>query len=299
MYNLDKILHGLRHPSRVAWELGWIYHRKLRGKTGCSVIEADWDNLVILDACRYDLFRDVNTIEGEHSSVISRGSSTAEFLYRNFKTNDKTYGDTVYISANPQNRNHDVEKYFYDSIPVWKTDWDEDFQTVHPSVLTERVIEIEEEYPNKRLIIHYIQPHYPFIGESGRAIEHRTFHGGGELADPDEVQESVWNRLDNGELSEEVVWRAYRENLELTLPHVERLVDELTGKSVITSDHGNVFGRYNLYGHPTKHYLEELVKVPWLEIANDTRKTIESGKVGKKRETNETVEERLANLGYK
>jgi hypothetical protein len=299
MYDIDKILYGIRNPRRVLWELGWIYHRRVRGKRGIRIMDADWDNLIILDACRYDLFREVNTIEGELSTVISKGSSTAEFLHRNFKIDERTYGESVYISANPQNQKHSVKQYFHDSIPVWETEWDDNLRTVHPSDLTEQAVKISDQYPNKRLIVHYIQPHYPFIGETGREIEHRSLHGFGALSDPEKVPPSVWTRLKNDEEVREHVWTAYQENLELTLPHIEQLIEELEGKTVVTSDHGNALGRFGLYGHPSKRFLKELVKVPWLEIDSNTRKTIKVGEIGGETEAGETVNERLAHLGYK
>lgn len=295
----SKLKKGLRDPRRAAWELGWQYHRRLRNRTGCSIMDQDWDNLIVLDACRYDLFQEANSLEGQLSSVVSKGSSTAEFLYRNFKEPGVQHNDTVYVSGNPQTRNHEVESLFHASIPAWQDEWNDDLRTVHPADLTARTKEISESYPNKRLIVHYVQPHYPFIGEVGQQIEHRSFHGHGVVADPDDTQKSVWDRLEAGDLSEDVVWEAYRENLELTLPHVEDLASELVGKSVVTSDHGNVLGRYGVYGHPSKYYLEELVEVPWLELEWDTRKTVSEEASEESDFVDESVEERLADLGYR
>jgi len=301
MYDIDKISYGIRNPRRVLWELGWIYHRRVRGKRGIHIMDADWDNLVILDACRYDLFEEVNTLPGNLSEVISRGSSTAEFLHRNFKQDDQTYNDTVYVSGNPQTRNHGVEGLFHDSVPVWEQRWNDDLQTVHPEGLTEESIRLSDQYPNKRLIIHYIQPHYPFIGETGRKIEHRSVHGGGVKTDRDSVADSVWQRLEDGELSQDRVWKAYRENLELTLPHIETLLIELHGKTIITSDHGNAMGRWGLYGHPTKRYHQGLVSVPWLEAPYDGRKDIEEEQLNEPdpEQDGSPVGDRLKHLGYK
>jgi hypothetical protein len=262
-------------------------------------MEADWDNLIILDGCRFDLFEEVNHIDGELISIVSRGSHTGEFLRRNFKNDDHTFGDTVYISANPQILNHGVDHLFYNSVRAWESNWDKEIRTVHPSELTNIAIKKQDEYIDKRLIIHYLQPHYPFIGSIGSEIEHRTVDGDGVISDPDESPKSVWERLRDNELSQSLVWEAYRENLELTLPHIEKLVDELYGKTVITSDHGNAFGRFGVYGHPGGVYINELVKVPWLEIQSENRKRILKEGVSGKSSSNNSVEKRLADLGYK
>src|SRR5208337_4727602 len=76
--------------------------RYLSHGNGIYVIDEQWDNLVILDACRYDLFQEMNTIAGTLSSRVSRGSDTAEFLLENFTKYPKrtTFKDIVYIAGN-------------------------------------------------------------------------------------------------------------------------------------------------------------------------------------------------------
>ncbi len=46
-----------------------------------SVFREDWDNLIVLDACRHDLYEEVN---GETDHRITLGSRTMEFLEKNF-----------------------------------------------------------------------------------------------------------------------------------------------------------------------------------------------------------------------
>ncbi|MFB6187206.1 MAG: hypothetical protein ABEI86_10115, partial [Halobacteriaceae archaeon] len=55
-------------------------------------------------------------------------------------------------------------------------------------------------------------------------------------------QLSIWEQLYEGSVSVDRVWEAYRENLELTFPHVERLIDTFQEYTVVTSDHGNALG---------------------------------------------------------
>jgi len=73
------------------------YFRYVIGNRGEYVMKKDWDNLIILDACRYDLFVEVSGLKPDY--IISRGSCTAEFLRENFQGNK--FMDTIYITANP------------------------------------------------------------------------------------------------------------------------------------------------------------------------------------------------------
>lgn len=299
MYDLSDLITALRNPKRPLWEVTWHLHRRVRGQEGVNVMQQDWDNLIILDGCRYDTFEDLSTISGELTSVVSRGSSTPEFIHRTFRTSTERHDDTVYVSANPQFDRHSVQESFHTYIPAWESEWDDELNTVPPEALADKAAEVAEEFPEKRVVAHFIQPHYPFIGPTGQQIRHRTVHGGGVVDDPSEVERSVWERLEDGDLSKEVVQKAYRENLELTLPHVRQLIEQLGGKTVLTSDHGNSFGRYGVYGHPSKYFLKDLVEVPWLETGDGSRRSISEGSANQSTPVNEDVEERLADLGYK
>lgn len=297
MRSFNRIIRGIKDPKRAVWEVGWLYHRRLLGKRGVQIMKEDWDNLIILDACRYDVFESVNTIEGILTRKISKGSSTREFLIENFT--DKVYPDTIYVSANPQTQNHGIDQKFFNWKRLWENHWDNRLNTVRPSKVRDETLKIESKYPDKRIIAHFIQPHYPFIGPKGQNVQHGTFHGNGIISETRD-QETIWEKLENSDVSKDTVWDCYVENLKVTLPHVRKLVNKLNGKSVVTSDHGNVFGRLGLYGHPGRRYLRELVEVPWLEPPYECRRTIEPGDPVRPMNNNELdIENHLADLGYK
>jgi hypothetical protein len=269
------------------------YHRRARNRTGLDMMAEDWDNLLLLDACRYDLFESSNTIDGNLSAVISPGSATKEF-YENMLSG-RSFPETVYATANPNF--HSVDCRFHAVERLWENDWDDELRTVPPETVAKQTLAAFEKYPNKRFFVHFIQPHYPFIGETGRQIAHGTFKWGGEIADARD-EPSIWDRLQEGSVERDTVWRAYRENLELALPHVQRLVNELGGKSVVTSDHGNVFGKWGEFGHPRPRFYDELVQVPWLEVSRGSRRIIKQGTLETGHDTDESVSDRLAALGY-
>ena len=175
------------------------------------------------------------------------------------------------------------------------------------------MIAAHREFSNKRLIVHYNQPHIPFIGDRRAEIESAKreaesysteesfgwFEHVTDLADG-----NLWQALSLGLLDRETVYQAFIENLELTLPHVEALIEAVDGKTVITSDHGNAIadrGPFGLtvYGHPYRTYMRETVEVPWLTVEGADRRQVfaEKGQ-DHERTDSDVVAERLANLGY-
>lgn len=278
---------------------------------GEYVVERDWDNLLILDGCRFDLFEEVYRQEfrqglgGNLEKARSRGSASTEFLKENFRGRDLT--DTVYVTANPFGYQV-LEEPFHSVDHVWMNDWDDELETVRPGTMIEHAIEANREYPNKRLVVHFMQPHYPFIGEF-RLSEDRGYMGAiaKTLEEDTPDVKLVWERLRDGEVAEEDVWRAYRANLQLVLEKVPELLDTIDGKHVITADHGNALGERvtpfptTIYGHEDYLHIPALVDVPWLELPADQRREITAGE----RQTAEheyedaSIEQRLEALGYK
>lgn len=306
VFSLSRLRRGLASPNLFFREVNRLYYRRFYTRPynthGVDLFGEDWDNLLILDACRFDMFADQSTLPGALESRQSRASSTWEFLKANFA--DKELHDTVYVTANPQFYRHDdwLETSFHAVDHVWKTDgWDDDHRTVLPRTTTEHAISAAEKYPDKRLLVHYIQPHYPFIVEGDQ-----PFDDDQAFLKPDTP--GSWAQLMTGELdaSPDDIWPAYKQNLDRTLPHVQHFFDSVDGKSVVTADHGNMVGEragplpIREWGHPHGIYTDELVKVPWLVVDGQRRDITKEKPVDKTESVaNETVEERLANLGYK
>jgi len=210
--------------------------------SGSYVLNEEWDNLIILDACRYDVFEEELRnwdIRGSLEYRISRGSNTGLFLRENFNISNLRGGDIIYITANPW-----VDKVLRGSnikvISVWKSEWSEELGTVLPEAVYKKTIEIASKNQNKRIICHFLQPHGPYL----------KYEGGHYI------------RLNSSEK-----W-AYKENLRIVMPYVEKLCKILPGKTVVTADHGEAFGErfgflpIKIYGHPAIR-IEPLIKVPW------------------------------------
>lgn len=277
---------------------------RLRWGDGVRVMEEDWDNLFILDGCRYDMLEKSDLLpEGTLDARISLGSSSEEFLERNFTNGE--YHDTVYVNANPFIPRLGLDKGTFHAVVDCLGQWDAELQTVPPDKVAEAAKRAVDQFPNKRLIIHFMQPHTPFIGEQGRDL------GGGWTMDKkvEEKDKGVWDKLrdQSKDINIETVWAAYEENLRIVLDEVKPLVEAWDGKSVITADHGNLVGERlspipttRKFGHPYGVYTEELVKVPWFVFNSNERRTItEDPPLNIEGIPQEDVEDRLEALGYK
>jgi hypothetical protein len=310
MYSLGQIKRGMalakQNPKYLLRELNRIYHSVPTDSRfdarGIDIFSKDWDTLIILDGCRYDAFESNHALPGELTSVRSRGAHTSEFLRGNF--DDRTLYDTVYTTASPQlerrRDNIDVELHAVEN--VWNTDqWDDGEGTVRPAAMTETAVEAHETYPNKRHVVHYMQPHYPFIG-SEITEQSRQYN-----EQPDNGLD-IWNQKMQGELnaSSEEIFDAYLRNLDIVLGQVEGLLSEISGKVVVSADHGNLFGERTSplpireWGHPPRLYVPSLVTVPWLSYTTGSRRPIESEppESSEDRVEEETVEQQLESLGY-
>jgi hypothetical protein len=167
MYKKHSIVRGFKNPKIIASELNRLYHRRLNtadyNTDGVDFMSEDWDVMIILDACRFDTFKDQNGIEGDLQMKTSRGSNTKEFLVGNFAGRD--FPDTVYVTANPQLQWNDIKTGFHHIENIWQGDgWNEQLGTVHPNTMSNIVKDLADRYRNKRFIVHFMQPHCPFVG---------------------------------------------------------------------------------------------------------------------------------------
>jgi hypothetical protein len=274
----------------------------LRYGSGTDFMEEDWDNLIILDACRYDDFEQENSLEGDLEHRISEASDSPEFIRTNFNGKDLT--DTVYVTANPHLEKIDDE-VFHAVIDEPLDDFSEELGTVPPEKVTEAAIDAAKRFPDKKLVIHYMQPHDPPIGEKGREMREKVEIEGWNPDRSEDKNLRMMNLLSQGKIEPETAREAYRENLRIVLGEVESLLDEMDGKTVVTADHGEMFGEspYPLLGELYEHWKKprtiELCRVPWLVVENGDRRMVEKDKPVELRSTDEEdVKDRLEKLGY-
>ncbi|MFW6173772.1 MAG: hypothetical protein ACOC5T_08510 [Elusimicrobiota bacterium] len=280
-----------------------------------DVMEEDWDYLIILDACRYDYFEKVYTqyVEGDLEKRNSDAGATQEWLYNTFP-NDYDYFDISYFSANPwinskgfslkdMDASYDwcASHTFNHIVDLWEHYWDEDIGTVKPN----KVVEGFHKAPKmKRSIIHFVQPHLPFIHPESKF---KMIWGGkkkieNERKYKDEKQVSILKRIRNYlfyDINRKIFrdklleWRIrkifdvpplnryeeiyqlgqldrvpefYEHSIKESLNAVLEIIDSAEGKIVITADHGECFGEYNTWGHENENHNPILTTVPWCEL---------------------------------
>jgi hypothetical protein len=132
------------------------------------VKDLEWDNLIILDACRYVIYSrlvDMDDIDFRYTA----GSNSSSYFSRNFSSGN--WSDTVYVSGNPFSHPSNFEDLtgshpedvFHTIFYVFENKWDEDIGTVMPDEMVSRSIVAEKLFPEKKKIIHLMQPHSPYL----------------------------------------------------------------------------------------------------------------------------------------
>jgi len=271
---------------------------------GIDVMDEDWDNLVILDACRLDAFSEYNNIDGELKKVVSRGNHSKSFIDKNFA--GRNLHDTIYITANPFVERISDDVFFRVYYSDLFDEWDESMNTIPPEAVVEATIDMNRQYPNKRIIAHMMQPHAPYIGSKGKELYNRCMfglfnHNVKNHSDFDIPNVSIPQAMRGGLIKQHELRQAYEENVQIALRNAECLIEKLGGKSIITADHGELLGERVLlkkrYSHGRFH-TPELRVVPWLIVDADERRNITSGSP-KSFKNLEEKETHLEALGYK
>lgn len=262
------------------------------------IYEREWDVLIILDACRVDA---LSTVASEYSylptdipSILSTASASKDWMRSNFSNAyTSEVRRTTYVTGNPFSEKEVDPTAFAELDEAWKYGWDEDEGTVPARHVTDRAIAAGRS-GSDRLLVHYMQPHFPSVPDPiGSKIDLENFGRGWN---------SVWEQLETGDLSIERVWKSYLANLRYVLDDLELLLTNLDATNVIISaDHGNAFGEWNVYGHPPGSPVGTVRRVPWVETtATDTESYEPILEQSGQREdiTGEAIETRLQNLGY-
>jgi len=293
--------------------------------TEIQPMRENWDYLIILDACRYDYFEKIykRYLNGKLKKVVSPGSDTFEWCKKVFVGR---YDDVVYISVHPlinskgvKVRGFNAVEHFHEVIDVWDWGWDDKLGTVHPRVVNKVVLKAKKEYPDKRFIIHYAQPHAPYLTLGNLTRKQTTvlpsykvdllLHYLRRILEPishklvgikitEKIRTSLlvrWLEIRRSlnlttrseetgrfgthgsidpmyvalrEVGEKGLRRAYMDNLKIVLKYVAKLVKELSGKIIVTADHGELLGEGGHYSHQGGKRVPALVEVPWFCIDN-------------------------------
>lgn len=288
-----------RRGGVFAYESAFRTAHKLTGRTnrGTNIYDQSWDVLVILDACRVDLMSEiapeydfVNDV-GEFTSVSSYSLGWMEKTFTDEYEGDVT--ETAYVTANPFSQEALDSADFAVLDEVWTYGWDESVSSVPPRPVTDRGIDVYRKESPNRLILHYMQPHIPFITHPELMFQSHGPDSWGEGHG-----ETIWERVRRGDVAFETMWEAYLDNLRVVLDDIELLLDSIDAeKVVLTADHANAVGECGIYGHPRGIAIDAVRVVPWVETtAKDTGEYEPASYDGIKEDGR--LEKKLQHLGY-
>lgn len=254
----------------------------------------EWDVLIVLDACRYDVFD--NVADWPVRRARSPASKTSEWLEAAeesglFENTTIVAGNANYTYDRWDLRAREIKNVFQDH-------WDSKLGIVPPEPVLESVDEsLDDGGGGKPVVGHVLPPHGPYIARVD------------DLWLPVFPDVNVWKRgpefaeegispqvaMATGVIDPDEAWDAYRASVksvwQVCRPYIADWVRD-GHRVVVTSDHGEVFGRLSeagLYAHPYRCYLPALVDVPIATFAPGREPRREP----------ETPDEHLAALGYK
>ena len=232
--------------------------------------KAKWNVLIVLDACRADAFR--RLVDRDAGVVRSLAPCTRTWVRQlgRIIALQPERPDVLWVTANPV-VDRDCGRYGVRGVrlmSVWRTRWDRHGEaripSVHPDAVGEELrLYLQQHGQPERMIIHYVQPHAPYIGvpelASARTgpAEDPFIMAVKQLPDPEDA-------VRRGDLTWQEVREAYDGNLKLVWDSVQRLLPDLKGHVIVTADHGELLGEGNRFGHGCRWTTELLRRVPWM-----------------------------------
>jgi len=308
-FTIENLRRAFRNPKLIRREVHRLLSLPLNKAYGyhvdqhtssVDVMSKDWDNLFILDACRADYFESQHCFEESAERVITPGKMSWEFMRETFL--GKQFHDTIYITSNPFATRLPEDTFFKTKYLI--DEWDDEIGTIHPEDVVAAAVTAHERYPHKRLILHFMQPHRPYLGPTAKRLRERVDLKG-YRNQGDGLQ--IWGAAKEKKVTMEEVRQAYHESLDIVLDVVKSALDDIDGKTIITADHGEMLGERvfpftsRVWGHSEGFSTLTLREVPWLELPSDSRRAVtESDPVEATEEIDtKKVSKRLSALGYK
>lgn len=278
---------------------GIAYHTATGEISGQSIFSEEWDVCVILDACRAD---ELERFVGEYNwlETVDRfpslASCTWNWVPRTVEeTPESTLGETVYVSGNPFPKELTEPGTFAEVDEVYRYAWDDERGTVYPRPMTDAAVRQWRETDPGRMVVHYVQPHVPFLSDDADSLSQTNFTHGEESVD------DAWDRVTKGELDRSIAIERYRESLAAVLRDVDLLLSSIDAERVVvTADHGEAFGEWGLYGHPQGIDVPCLTSVPWVRAEATDDGTYEPAPAPTEADAadDRSTAERLRALGY-
>jgi hypothetical protein len=328
--SVENIKKAVKNPIRLLDEVIIGYSCRIplsiinsRHTIGTNIFDNEWDVLIILDTCRVDALQE---LQPEYDfitnvkSTYSVGGSTNEWTARTF---DQPHIDeinkTTYIAGQGNPINILEKKKQYDSnrrleyqalrfMPTvdgdelnkieyvftykrWNGDGPDNItQKTPPRYVTDRAITTAREEDHERLLLHYLQPHSPWVANALKQDR--------ELK---KYEDNWWGYLaETGD--KEKVWETYLDDLRYVLDDIELLLENIDAETVaITADHGEAFGEYGIMGHKIGSLHPKVRKVPWVVTSGEDTQSYapSTEEPNEEKISDEELDRQLEALGYK
>jgi hypothetical protein len=174
--------------------------------------------------------------------------------------------------------------HFSNIVDLWKNEWDRSLGTVPAENINREFLENLEDYEDTRTVIHYMQPHAPFIGSGKGKVNNHLQNKVLDLVDRNgsfkkenedrfvdlsfsnfvsRVEDleismklgclqnldlrSLWEVLNNGLRSTLIDF--HEENMRYVIRYAQEIAEEADAKVIITSDHREAYGEQEVWGH--------------------------------------------------
>jgi len=264
------------------------------------VFEKSWDLLILLDCATPTMMREVT---GEYEfidnvdEITSVGTCSNQWMENTFlQSYEDEMRSTVHITANTSSEAYLDSEWFQYLEEVWRDGWDEETGTIPAEEVTDRSVQCIRNTTAERYIVHYMQPHLPFVTRPDIESNVVTEAGvrGGDGKSLKELRESGYNK--------EQLWDASLENLRYVLDSVAVLLSNVHAeRAIISADHGQAFGEQGVWRHPCGTYIDSLTQVPWCPTtAVDTGEYEPEYEMSVETDQDRvSLEEKLEALGYK
>lgn len=274
---------------------------------GDTIWHREWDVLLILDACRYDVFDDLYESDSRFDigSMRSAGSASPEWMLNNFDAKyAEAMADTAYVTGNPYSAECLGHEYFGHVEEVWRSHWDDEEGTVLPDVVSDEAIRVWDTVDPERMIVHYMQPHKPYVPAPDSArmeTDDFTFNlikvfASRALGTYPDFKKAEARR---GSISDDELRELYRENLKYVVESLdETILRYIDADIVISADHGELLGEDGVYHHPAYMRYPELREVPWVSVERPPDGQYTPTRQPKNRDETR-IDGKLADLGYR
>jgi len=220
------------------------------------ILGTEWDCLVVFDACRLDAFRN---LIGSAEAVRTPGNPlTAYWVSNVWGTGD--WSDLTYVSGNSVTGVIDIHDDLEGDLEDWVDTYIKTYESRSPhscydkslrTTVPDQITGIAKEQ-DPPVVVHYNQPHTPFIGTLALNIAdtrgYERLCDAGFIDNPDRSGCSIYRVAEY--IDDDLLRHAYLENLRIAASTAATLEEEFDNV-VYTADHGELLGPDQWgHGHP-------------------------------------------------